>query len=99
VAIVPGPARECWVARRPGPFTAAPRKLTHEYVAAPVRVDAALGPVEVIAIGPPDSPLPVTGHCFRCGEPTTVYGPRGRPICDQCRASRTAGTTKDAEPA
>jgi hypothetical protein len=47
-----------------------------------------LGPIEVIAIGPPDNPLPVTGHCSCCGSPTTVYGPRGRPLCDRCRAAR-----------
>jgi len=51
---------------------------------------------EVIATGPPRSPLPVTGRCSRCGSPTTVYGPRGRPICDQCRDAQTA---EDAEPA
>lgn len=56
------------------------------------------GPVEVIAIGPVDSPLPVTGHCSRCGSPTTVYGPRGRPVCDQCREG-PASTAKDAKPA
>ena len=44
-----------------------------------------LGPVEVIAIGPNDSPLPVTGHCSRCGTATTRYGPVGSPLCDQCR--------------
>jgi hypothetical protein len=44
-----------------------------------------LGPVEVIAIGPVDSPLPVTGRCSRCGLPTTVYGPKGSPLCDRCR--------------
>jgi hypothetical protein len=58
-----------------------------------------LGPVEVIAIGPPRSPLPVTGHCSRCGTTTTVYGPAGRPLCDQCRdrRERPAKTAKDAE--
>lgn len=44
-----------------------------------------LGPVEVIAVGPVDSPLPVTGHCSRCGSSTTVYGPAGRPLCDRCQ--------------
>ena len=34
---------------------------------------------EVIATGPPRSPLPVTGPCSRCGASTTVYGPGGRP--------------------
>ena len=29
---------------------------------------------EVIATGPPRGPLPVTGHCSRCGPPTIVYG-------------------------
>jgi hypothetical protein len=47
-----------------------------------------LGPVEVIAIGPARTPQPVTGPCSRCGSPTTLYGPRGRPVCDNCRASR-----------
>lgn len=61
------------------------------------RLASILGPVEVIAIGPPDSPLPVTGHCSRCGSSTTVYGPAGSPLCDRCRASRTAGIAKDAE--
>jgi hypothetical protein len=56
-----------------------------------------LGPVEIVAIGPVDSPLPVTGRCSRCGQPTTVYGPAGSPLCDRCRALRTAGTAKDAE--
>ena len=44
-----------------------------------------LGPIEVVAIGPLDSPLPVKGHCSRCGRPTTVYGPKGSPLCDWCR--------------
>jgi hypothetical protein len=44
-----------------------------------------LGPVEVIAIGPVRSPLPITGHCSRCGSSTVVYGPAGSPLCDQCR--------------
>lgn len=59
-----------------------------------------LGPVEVVAIGLPDSPLPVTGHCSRCGSSTTVYGAAGRPLCDQCRESRAprpAKTGEDAE--
>jgi hypothetical protein len=38
---------------------------------------------EVIATGPPESPLPVTGPCTRCGSPTTRYGPAGSPLCDQ----------------
>jgi hypothetical protein len=58
-----------------------------------------LGPVEVIAIGPPDNPLPVTGHCSRCGASTTVYGPAGSPLCDPCRASPAAGTAKEPDPA
>jgi hypothetical protein len=56
-----------------------------------------LGHVEVVAVGPVDSPLPVTGPCSRCGSPTTVYGPNGSPLCDPCR-DRTATTGKDAEP-
>ena len=44
-----------------------------------------LGPVEVIAVGPAGSPLPVTGPCSRCGSSTTVYGPAGSPLCDRCR--------------
>jgi hypothetical protein len=58
-----------------------------------------LGPVEVIAIGPPDGPLPVAGHCSRCGTTTTVYGPAGHPLCDQCTASPAAGTAKEPDPA
>ncbi len=48
---------------------------------------------EVVAIGPVDSPLPVTGHCSRCGSSATVYRPAERPLCDRCRgggASRPA---------
>jgi hypothetical protein len=58
-----------------------------------------LGPIEVIAIGPVDNPLPVTGRCSRCGSLTTVYGPKGSPLCDQCqdgRASRPAQAVNDA---
>jgi hypothetical protein len=44
-----------------------------------------LGVVEIIATGSADSPLPVTGHCSRCGAATTRYGPAGRPLCDECR--------------
>jgi len=61
-----------------------------------------LGPVEIVAIGPVDSPLPVAGPCSRCGTTTTRYGPRGCPLCDQCRdggASRPAKTANDAGPA
>ena len=61
-----------------------------------------LGAAEVIAVGPVDSPLPVTGPCSRCGSSTTVYGPRGRPLCDQCRnggTSRSATIADDTEPA
>jgi hypothetical protein len=43
-----------------------------------------LGPIEIIATGPRDSPLPVTGHCSRCGTTTTRYGPAGSPLCDRC---------------
>lgn len=63
---------------------------------------ALLGPVEVVAIGPPGMPLPVTGRCTRCGSTTTVYGPAGSPLCDRCRdsaASRPAKTANDTEPA
>jgi hypothetical protein len=52
----------------------------------PNRLADTLGPFEIIAIGPVDNPLPVTGPCSRCGTTTTRYGPAGRPICDQCRA-------------
>jgi len=55
-----------------------------------------LGPVEVIAIGPPRSPLPVTGRCSRCDTTTTVYGPRGRPLCDRCRACGAPRPADDA---
>jgi hypothetical protein len=60
-----------------------------------------LGPVEVIAIGPNDSPPPVTGHCSRCGSSTIVYGPADSPLCDRCRdagASRPTENAKDTEP-
>jgi hypothetical protein len=57
-----------------------------------------LGPVEVVAIGPVDSPLPVKGRCSRCDTPTTAYGPRGRPICDRCREDGESPLAKDAEP-
>jgi hypothetical protein len=40
---------------------------------------------EVIATGPNESPLPVTGPCSRCGSSTTVYGPAGSSLCDICR--------------
>ena len=46
-----------------------------------------LGPVEVIATGPAGSPLPVTGSCSCCGTITTVYGPKGLPLCGRCRDS------------
>lgn len=49
---------------------------------------------EVIATGPVDSPLPVTGRCTRCGSSTTVYGLAGSPLCDQCRGD--ARTAEDA---
>jgi hypothetical protein len=44
-----------------------------------------LGAVEVIAVGPVGSPLPVVGHCSHCGSSTTVYGPAGSPLCDRRR--------------
>lgn len=55
---------------------------------------------EVIATGPVDSPLPVTGRSSGGGSPTTVHGPRGRPLYDRCRGGRTkrpAKTAKDAD--
>lgn len=54
---------------------------------------------EIIAIGPVDSPLPVTGHCSRCGLSTTRYGPAGRLVCDRCRASRASRPAKPADDA
>jgi hypothetical protein len=66
------------------------------------RLAGSLGPVEIIATGPADSPLPVTGPCSKCGTTMTRYGPAGSPLCDQCRdggASRTAKSAKDDEPA
>ena len=60
-----------------------------------------LGAVEVIAVGPVDSPLPVTGHCSSCGLSTTRYGPAGSPLCDRCQdgiASRPAQDVNDALP-
>ena len=66
------------------------------------RLAELLGPIEVIAIGPPRSPLPVTGHCSRCDSTTTRYGPAGSPLCGRCReggASRPAQTAGDAESA
>ena len=52
---------------------------------------------EIIAAGPVDSPLPVTGHCSRCGSSIIRYGPAGSPLCERCRddgasqPARTAG--------
>ncbi len=40
---------------------------------------------EIIADGPVDSPLPVTGHCARCDSSTIRYCPAGSPLCDRCR--------------
>ncbi len=60
-----------------------------------------MGPVEVVATGPPDSLLPVTGLRSGCGPGSTVYGPAGHPLCGQCRegrAPRPAKTGEDAEP-
>ena len=54
-----------------------------------------LGPVEVIAIGPAGSPLPVTGHCSRCHSPATVYGPAGSPQWDRCRDGGAFATCQD----
>jgi hypothetical protein len=54
-----------------------------------------LGPIEVIDTGPPDSPLPVTGRCSRCGTLTTVYGPNGSPLCDRCQEGRASRSAKD----
>ena len=70
---------------RPGPR---PNRLTTAKHTGDLALDLladVLG-AEVIAIGPVGSPLPVTGRCSRCGSSTTVYGPNGRPLCDQCRA-------------
>jgi hypothetical protein len=58
-----------------------------------------VGPVEVIAIGPPDGPLPVAGHCSRSGTPTTVYGPHGSPLRDRCRGDAASRPAKGSEPA
>jgi len=49
------------------------------------RLAGILGPVQIIAIGPVDCPLPVVGHCSRCGTTTTRYGPAGSPLCARCR--------------
>lgn len=40
---------------------------------------------EIIAIGPPESPLPVTGHCSRCDSSIIRYGPAVSPLCGRCR--------------
>lgn len=56
---------------------------------------------EIIAVGPVNSPLPVTGHCSRCGSSTIRYGPAGSPLCDRCReggAPRPVRTAKNAGP-
>ena len=55
-----------------------------------------LGPVEVVAVGPAGSPLPVTGNCSRCGSATIVYGPAGSPLCDRCRDGGASRPAKDA---
>jgi hypothetical protein len=56
-----------------------------------------LGPIEVIATGPPRSPLPATGHCSRCGSSTTRYGPAGSPLCDRCQDSGTSRAVETAK--
>src|SRR6516162_72390 len=53
------------------------------------RLAGSLGPVEIIATGPADSPLPVTGPCSRCGTTMTRYGPAGSPLCDQLPRRRS----------
>jgi hypothetical protein len=30
-----------------------------------------------------------TGFCARCAVPTTVYGPSGKPLCDDCETTRS----------
>jgi hypothetical protein len=56
---------------------------------------------EIIAVGPVDSPLPVAGHCSRCGSSIIRYGPAGSPLCSRCQdgmASRPAQDVNDALP-
>lgn len=110
MAIVAGLVRECRVARRlqtgvAGPVTCRPgflicrpgNELRMGCNAGDLTLDllaSILGPVEVIATGPVRSPLPVTGPCSRCGSSTTVYGPAGSPLCDQCRDGGAPGRAK-----
>ena len=54
---------------------------------------------EIIATGPAGTPLPVAGHCSRCGSSTTRYGPAGSPLCGQCRDGGASRPAEDAEPA
>jgi hypothetical protein len=55
-----------------------------------------LGPVEVIAVGPPDSPMPVTGYCTSRGSSTTAYGPAGSPLCGECQEGGNPRAAKDS---
>ena len=33
------------------------------------------------------------GPCVRCGAPTCIHGPRGNPLCADCRPVRTEALT------
>jgi hypothetical protein len=58
---------------------------------------------EIIGTEPRTNTLPVAevidawltseeGPCIRCGVRTCIYGPRGRPLCADCRPSETGAT-------
>lgn len=59
---------------------------------------------EIIGIEPRTSTVPVAdvidawraseeGPCVRCGARTCLYGPRGNPLCADCRPVRTQALT------
>lgn len=58
---------------------------------------------EIIGAEPRTSTLPVAdvidawlaseeGPCVRCSAPTCIYGPRGNPLCADCRTPETGAT-------
>lgn len=64
---------------------------------------AGILPVEIISTEPRTDPAPVAdvidawraseeGPCVRCGARTCIYGPRGNPVCVDCRPPETGAT-------